>query len=111
MTEFDTTQVLLQSALEAEIKRADALHPPIASAHEGWAVLLEEIQELDEEVQSARSMHDLIFQDIRRDVPAGEGTECIYWAALRAAREAIQVAAVAARFFEMEDRAAGARNS
>ena len=51
MTEFDTTQVLLQSALEAEIKRADALHPPIASAHEGLAVLLEEIQELDEEAQ------------------------------------------------------------
>ena len=98
MTEFDTTQVLLQSALEAEIKRADALHPPIASAHEGWAVLLEEIQELDEEVQSARSMHDLIFHDIRRDVPAGEGVECIYWAALRAAREAIQVGAAATSF-------------
>ena len=107
MTEFDTTQVLLQSALEAEIKRADALHPPIASAHEGWAVLLGEIQERDEEGESARSMHDLIFQDIRRDVPAGEGVECIYWAALRAAREAIQVAAVAARFLEMEDKTYG----
>jgi hypothetical protein len=57
--------------------RASSLHPPYNSAHEGYAVLLEEVDELWDEVKKG-------------------GTEPRDPEALRA--EAIQVAAVAIRF-------------
>lgn len=61
-----------------EYRRAVALHPRWASAHEGIALLFEEIWELWDEVRKRRDARDL---DAMR-------------------REAIQVAAMAVRFVE-----------
>lgn len=58
----------------AELERATALHGPMNSAHEGYAVLQEEVDELWEEVKT----------NPRNDV------------AMR--KEAVQVAAMAIRF-------------
>jgi len=58
----------------AEIKSARAQHPPMRGAHEGYAVLLEEVDELWAEVK-----------DRRRDLDAMR-------------REAIQIAAMAIAF-------------
>lgn len=41
-----------------EVKRASQLHGPMASAHEGWSVILEELDELWEEVRKKRSARD-----------------------------------------------------
>lgn len=60
--------------IEAELGRAQLKHKPMNSAHEGYAVILEELDELWEEVRAQH--HDL--------------------AAMR--KEAVQVAAMAARF-------------
>lgn len=35
-----------------ELQKARAKHPPMASAHEGWAVILEELDELWDEVKA-----------------------------------------------------------
>jgi hypothetical protein len=61
-----------------ELKRARSLHPPISSAHEGYAVILEELDEFWEEVRKRRSKRD----------------------ALRMYDELVQVAAMAQRVAE-----------
>ena len=68
-------EVILKEIV-AELARAQALHPPMNSAHEGYAVILEELDELKEEVWKKERTRD-------RD---------------RMRREALQVATVAIRF-------------
>lgn len=60
----------------AEYNRATKIHPPFNSAHEGYAVILEELDELWEEIK--------LNPDIRRTT--------------RMEAEAVQVAAMALRF-------------
>ncbi|MFH5924582.1 hypothetical protein [Roseomonas xinghualingensis] len=59
-----------------EVARAEAKWPPMNSAHEAYAVLLEEVDELWEHVKTKQS---------KRDIPAMR-------------KEALQVAAMAIRF-------------
>lgn len=72
MREFAINTAVLLVALELE--RAVGLHPPMASAHEGYAVILEEVEELWDEVKMRKQDHE------------------------RMRREAVQVAAMAMRF-------------
>lgn len=58
----------------AELQRARGLHAPMASAHEGWALILEEVKELFDEVIVREQNH------------------------ARMGAEAVQVAAMAMRF-------------
>lgn len=60
----------------AELTRAQAKHPPLKSAHEGYAVILEELDEVWEHVKAKR-----------QDLPAMR-------------RELFQVAAMAQRMAE-----------
>lgn len=65
--------------IDREVKHARSLHPkPFNSSHEGYAVLIEEVDELWDEVRKPRHARDLV--NMRR--------------------EAIQIAAVAVRFVE-----------
>lgn len=75
ITRTSTLQQVLTD-IETEVARAEALWPPINSAHEGYAVLLEEVDELKEHVWMNQK---------RRDVSAMR-------------KEAIEVAAMAVRF-------------
>lgn len=59
-----------------ELARALKIHPPMNSAHEGWAVLLEEVDELWDEIKLRPSLRDK----------------------QRMREEAVQVAAMAMRF-------------
>ena len=66
----------LLQLVDAEFQRASSLYPKFNSAHEGYAVLLEEVEELWDEVKKSPK---------RRD-PA------------KMKEEAVQVAAMALRF-------------
>ena len=70
--------------IENELKRA-AKYPPFNSAHEGYAVILEEMDELKEHVWKKQHSRDIV--------------------AMRA--EAIQVAAMAVKFIQMVDATGG----
>jgi hypothetical protein len=76
MIDFDATRVA-QEAL-SELSKARKSFGPLASPHEGYAVLLEEVEELWEEVR------------------ANKGDPAEYLANCR--KEAIQVAAMAIAF-------------
>jgi len=41
-----------------EAQRADTLHPPMHSLHEGYALILEELDELWEKVKAAKNIDD-----------------------------------------------------
>lgn len=71
----------IAEALDDEVHSAEAKWPPFNSAHEAFAVLLEEVDELKAHVWTGQQKRDL--------------------AAMR--REALQVAAVAVRFVKMID--------
>ncbi len=77
-TKYTTTTEMVEvlSEVQAEIDRATSQWPPFHSAHEGYAVLLEEVDELKKHVWTNQK---------RRDLEAMK-------------KEAIQVAAMAIRF-------------
>lgn len=72
-----TNETKLSLEAKVELQRAISLHAPMASAHEGYAVILEELDELWDEVKKG-------------------GTEPRSVERMR--KEAIQVAAMALRF-------------
>ena len=74
----------LLDAIETELDDAMDRFPPFHSAHEGWAVLREEVDELWHEVCS------------KTDAPAHLLVERRF----RMRHEAVQVAAMALRFIE-----------
>jgi hypothetical protein len=72
------TDIELTTEIHNEFRRASALYPPFNSAHEGYAVLLEEVEELWDEVKKSPKKRE----------PA------------KMREEAIQVAAMALRFLK-----------
>lgn len=48
----------ITEAVEAEVTRAMSLHAPMNSAHEAYAVILEELDEFWEECRKRRSQRD-----------------------------------------------------
>jgi hypothetical protein len=66
----------LLSTVAAELERARAKYAPFNSAHEGWAIILEEVDELWDEVRKRQGERDLALMQ----------------------REAVQIAAMALRF-------------
>lgn len=102
MTAPQKTPARVADAVTAELTAAQAKFAPFNSAHEGWAVLLEEVDELEEEMEIISGRVRQMFQPVRKNDPhdAGNAARAIADAATRAAVEAIQVAAMANRFIE-----------
>ena len=82
-----TTYHQIFKEVDAELKRAEKLAPGFNSGHEGYAILLEEVDELWREVQKKQFVLN----------PQGEQIINSERAALMR-KEAIQVAAMAMRF-------------
>jgi hypothetical protein len=72
----ENLKMSIEEEVKAEVDRATSIHGPFASAHEGYAVLLEEVDELWDEVKKKKQNRDL--GNMRK--------------------EAIQIAAMAVRF-------------
>lgn len=87
----------LQAAIRAELENANKLHPPFASMHEGYAVMLEEVEEAEEAFAELKRDMRQMWDHIKGDSP--EGVEQYAWFVRHEAeslcREAIQVAAMA----------------
>ena len=79
-----------------ELERANRDNPPFHSRHEGYAVILEEVNEMWEETQCIWRLIGELWESIRADKAAS--TEELKQAAIRAACEAVQVAAMAEKF-------------
>lgn len=96
-------------AVEAEFKRIDILEKKFHSDHEAWAVLLEEVEELDTDIKTIKSrvniLKNKIFLDWDWDGAGKLGDlDDIYEHAVLAAAEAVQVAAVATKFIKLKEK-------
>lgn len=94
MNENGALEELIRKELLYGIKTNGNHH----SDHEAWAVLQEEVEELQEGVEDIKVMTANYWRQVRNDAPKEtkrEQLEEIYLAALRSACEAIQVAAMA----------------
>ena len=95
---FDKLPDLIQEELDA----SNALHPGFHSAHEGYAVLLEEVGEAAEELDVLKSGMENLWRNVKNDnsalIPRHAGVICFH--AARMAAEAIQVAAMAQKILD-----------
>ena len=87
----------LPALVDEELAAAMKEHPLFASAHEGYAVLLEEADEVRDELGMLNLGMSLLWDGVKRDngVAIGSAATTITRAAINLAAEAIQVAAMA----------------
>lgn len=86
--------------VEKELASANAQFPAFRSAHEGWAVLREEADELSEESMCIGYLLETMWDKVKKN----EGTEMyakdLLQYGVHAACEAIQVAAMAWKYLD-----------
>ena len=93
-----------QDFFKVELAAANERFPQFHSQHEGYAVILEEAEELDAEVKSVGFYIKEAWEYIKGDESLAESEiKCVWQHAINAACEAIQVAAMAQKFLEMEN--------
>lgn len=83
-----------------ELEAANNIHKPFHSAHEGYAVLLEEVEEAREELDDVESRLMDAWEAIKCDNPLKALSQIrnIEWTAIKLAAEAIQIAAMARKY-------------
>lgn len=81
-----------------ELESANSQYPPFSSSHEGYAVLLEELDEAESDLYAAKSCIDELWFGIKRNEDCAETVEELRKAAISLACEAIQVAAMAEKY-------------
>ena len=99
---MDVISKQVEELCQAEYEAANASHLPVASMHEGYALLKEEIEEARDEYVSANVSLDNLWGAVRNDWNAQfEYTLTnIRHRMLRCAVEAIQAAAVCDRIMD-----------
>lgn len=95
---FDKLPALIQEELDA----SNALHPGFHSAYEGYAVLLEEVEEAAAELDSLQHAVRWLWGWVKADDPVRVEISAAeaYSKAINLAAEAIQVAAMAQKILD-----------
>lgn len=86
--------------VDKELESANKMFPMFRSAHEGYAVLMEEFDELGEDVDEIGKLMNELWFCVRHDTDASNKPHKLYGRAVLTAVEAIQVAAMAKKFQE-----------
>lgn len=94
----------VRELVEVELAAANEKFPKFHSAHEGWAVIREEADELGCEVHYLDGCLLSIWNYTKNDMTEERrhAAEAAYSFAINAACEAIQVAAMCQKFLKME---------
>ena len=79
---------------DEELKMANEQYPLFASDHEGAAVLLEEIEEAEDEMERIKSAYDILWRSIKHDMMSIRELEPLRKHATLCAAECIQVVAM-----------------
>lgn len=87
----------IPALVDEELAAANAKHPPFNSAHEGYAVMLEEVDEVRDELAELDLHIGRVWRSVRHDddLHALQFARRVKIRAISLAAEAIQVAAMA----------------
>ena len=92
----------VRDLVKIELSAANERFPQFHSAHEGWAVIQEEVDELKEDMDRINGRITSLRARVRFNNSCEEIVSRIFDDAINAACEAIQVAAMCKKFLEME---------
>ena len=92
----------IRALVDKELAAANKRFPQFHSAHEGYAVIQEEVDELKEDMDRINGRIPSLRARVRFNSSCEEIVLRIYEDAINAACEAIQVAAMCKKFLEME---------
>ena len=98
MTERETIEKLV----ELELDEANEKYPLFHSPHEAYAVLKEEVEELEYEMEQISSKTNHLWSAVKCDRNTEDYADRIYAHAIFAAQEAIQVAAMCEKIMQSE---------
>lgn len=90
MTSIEKIEELVQQ----ELTEANAEHPQFHSDHEAWAVIKEEMDECEDEIDSAKKWMSAAWAEVKANEKIEYSLECIKCHAMALIQEAIQVAAM-----------------
>ena len=93
----------LRKLVDLELEAANRENPPFHSAHEGYAVILEEVEEARRELERVNACEASLWELIRtnRVWALLEVVDALENHAVRLAAEALQVAAMARKFQQL----------
>ena len=89
-----TDRIKIIKLIEKELEEANEKHPLFQSPHEAWAVLKEEVEELADDTTELKARIKAMWSDVRSDRDIEPQSRLMYNAAINAACEAIQTAAM-----------------
>ena len=92
----------VRELVKVELDAANKRFPQFHSAHEGYAVIQEEVDELKEDMDRITCRITSLRARVRFNNSCEELVSRIYDDAINAACEAVQVAAMCKKFLEME---------
>ena len=92
----------IRALVDKELASANERFPQFHSAHEGYAVIKEEVDELKEDMNRINGRIACLWARVRFNNSCEELASRIFDDAINAACEAIQVAAMCKKFLEME---------
>ena len=92
----------VRALVDKELAAANKRFPQFHSAHEGYAVIQEEVDELKEDTNRINGRTACLWDMVRFNNSYEKLVSRIYDDAINAACEAIQVAAMCKKFLEME---------
>lgn len=93
----------VRDLVDKELTAANGRFPQFHSTHEGYAVILEEMEETKDQLAAAERFLSYAWDRVKNDTKAREQVDYVKLFAINAACEAIQVAAMCQKFLAMED--------
>lgn len=93
----------IQELVDEELKEANKKYPLFSSDHEAYAVIMEELEETEENVNSMGYCATAMWAGVKRNKSVKNNIEGLKDLALKTAAEAIQVAAMCDKFMMNKD--------
>lgn len=97
----------IEPLVQEELNRANAKFPQFASPHEGWAVIKEEVEEAENELENVKWELEDAWKRIKDELEPIRRIKLVREFAICLAAEAIQVAAMAQKFVNMHESKCG----
>ena len=94
----------VRELVKVELSAANERFPQFHSQHEGYAVILEEFDEMKEQAEAAERFLGYMWDRVKHNSPAKSQVENVMLFSENVACEAIQVAAMCKKFLEMEEK-------